>query len=424
MKTIKHVVGLVGSYRKGGYVDSTVNEVLSVADVPGAHVLRRTLLQGLAVLALGMLLVGILASNASGQSEAFERENVTLKGSHTDMQFLAGQSVRITANVADDVFVAGRDVTFDSATVKNAVVAGYDVELRGGNVADMIAAAANIKIAGTIEDDLVAAARSIRVSPEGKIGGDARLAAEIIDMEGRIGGNMRAAAARITITGKISGKADFLAERIVIASGAAIAGDLIYRSEAEPEISEGATIGGKVRRIEIDKSNLSTIGFSILGIGLFITLSWTVAMLLLIIIVQLAFPGFITVAAGQLQANLWSNLGRGIAGFLLASALMGLLFASILGIPLGIALSLAIAVVWLLGLVTVSNCIGLFIRSRGRRSPVNIQLAVRVGWAIAGAIVLGVIALIPFVGGIVTSLAIAAGFGAAAAELWKRLRLA
>jgi UPF0716 family protein affecting phage T7 exclusion len=103
---------------------------------------------------------------------------------------------------------------------------------------------------------------------------------------------------------------------------------------------------------------------------------------------------------------------------------MGLLFASILGIPLGIALSLAIAVVWLLGLVTVSNCIGLFIRSRGRRSPVNIQLAVRVGWAIAGAIVLGVIALIPFVGGIVTSLAIAAGFGAAAAELWKRLRLA
>ena len=290
------------------------------------------------------------------------------------MQFLAGQSVRISANVADDVFAAGRDVTFDSATVKNAIVAGYDVELRSGNVADMIAAAANVKIAGTIEDDLVAAARSIRVSSDGKIGGDARFAAEIIDMEGRIGGNMRAAAARITITGKISGKADLLAERIVIASGAAIAGDLIYRSEAKPEIAEGATIGGKIRRIEIDKSNLSAIGFSILGIGMFITLSWTVAMLLLIIIVQLAFPGLMTVAAGQLQANLWSHLGRGIAGFLLASALAGLLFASILGIPLGIALFLVIAIVWLLGLVTVSNCIGLLIRSVGR-GPVDIQLA-------------------------------------------------
>jgi len=390
----------------------------------GAPVSRFTLLQGLVVFVLGMLLSGIFAPHASGQSKAMERENVTLKGSHTDMQFLAGKSVRISANVADDVFAAGQDVTFDSASVQNAIVAGYDVELRSGNVADMIAAAANIKIAGTIKDDLVAAARSIRVSSDGTIGGDARFAAEVIDMEGRIGGNMRAAAARITITGKISGKADLLAERIVIGSGAAIAGDLIYRSEAEPEIAEGATIGGKIRRIEIDKSELSTIGFSILGIGLFITLSWAIALLLLITIVQLAFPGFMTVTAGQLQTNLWSHLGRGIAGFLLASALAGLLFASILGIPLGIALFLVIAIVWLLGLVAVSNCIGLLIRSRARRGAVDIQLVGKVGWGIAGAIVLGIVALIPFVGGIVSGLAIAAGFGAAATELWKRLRTA
>lgn len=36
MNTMKHVVGLVGSYRKGGYVDSMVNEVLSAARDRGA----------------------------------------------------------------------------------------------------------------------------------------------------------------------------------------------------------------------------------------------------------------------------------------------------------------------------------------------------------------------------------------------------
>ena len=60
MNPIKHVVGLVRSYRKDGYVDSTVNEVLSVASPPGAFVLRRALLQGLVVLGLGMLLSVIL----------------------------------------------------------------------------------------------------------------------------------------------------------------------------------------------------------------------------------------------------------------------------------------------------------------------------------------------------------------------------
>ena len=53
----------------------------------------------------------------------------------------------------------------------------------------------------------------------------------------------------------------------------------------------------------------------------------------------------------------------------------------------------------------------------------DIQIAGRVGWVMAGAIILRVVSLIPFVGGIVAGLAISAGFGGAA-ELWKRLRAA
>ena len=421
MNPMKHVMSLVRDHRKAGYLKSTVHKMAPVGSIVWESVLRNAFLKALVILVLVLFLSCIPVPQTSAEPERFERENVTLKGSHTDMQFLAGKSVRISANVADDVFAAGRDVTFDSATVKNAIVAGYDVELRSGKVADMIAAAANVKIAGTIEDDLVAAARSIRISSSGIIGGDVRFAAETIDMEGRVDGNMRAAAARITITGKVSGKADLLAERIVIASGASIAGDLIYRSDTEPEIAEGATIGGKIRRIEIDKSNLSVIGFSMLGIGMFITLSWAIAMLLLVIIVQLAFPNLMAAAVGQLQSNLWSSLGRGVTGLLLTIALIGLLFASILAIPIGIALLLGISVVWLLGLVTVCNYLGLLVRRR-KRASANIKLAGQVGWVIAGAVLLGVITLVPFVGGTVAGLAIAGGFGASAAELWKRLR--
>ena len=425
MDSLKHIVNFLRGYRKSGYIEFSANEMIAANRIAEeSTTLRNVSIKGLVALALVTFLSCIPVPQTSAEPDRFDRENVTLKGSHTDMQFLAGESVRISANVADDVFAAGRDVTFDSATVKNAIVAGYDVELRSGNVSDMITAAANVKIAGTIEDDLVAAARSIRITSSGTIGGDVRFAAETVDMEGRVDGNMRAAAARITITGKISGKADLLAERIVIASGASIAGDLIYRSDAEPEIAEGASIEGKVRRIEIDKSNLTVIGFSILGIGMFITLSWTIAMLLLIIIVHVVFPNLMAAGAGQLQSNPWSSLGRGISRLMLLTiALTGLLFASILAIPIGIALLLGIAVVWLLGLVTVSNYIGLLIRRRKKASS-NIKLSGQIGWVMAGAIVLGIITLVPFVGGTVAGLAIAGGFGATAAELWKRLRAA
>lgn len=381
-----------------------------------------TRLGGLLVLALGLSLAGLLAPHALGQSEAAsDDENVVLEGSYDNVQFLAGRSVRIRADVADDVFAAGRDVTFESATARNAIVAGYDVSLRGGSVADMIAAGANVTVAGAIEDDLVSAARSLRISSDGTVGGDARLAAETIDMEGRIGGSLRAAARRITVDGEIAGKVDLIAQRIVVTSDAKIGGDLIYRSEEDPEIAAGATIGGEVRRVEMDAPDLQSIGLALLGVGILIMVSWAIATLLLVTIVQLAFPLLTEDAAGRLWEHPWASLGLGVAGVFVASALTGALFASILGIPLGAALGMTLAVLLLLGLVTVSYCIGLFIR-RWLRGPGAIGLAGRVGWALIGAVILVLVTLIPIVGGVVATLAVASGFGAAAAEIWARLR--
>jgi len=331
--------------------------------------------------------------------------------------------VRVTATVSDDVFAAGRDVIFDAATVRNAIVAGYDIEQRGGTVADMIAAAANINIAGRVEDDIVAVARSIRFAADASVGGDARVAAATIDMDGEITGSMRAAAQRITIAGKIDGKADLLAERIVIGPNAVISGDLIYRSGNRPEIATGATIGGEVRQVKIDMPDLAEIGLAILGLGILIALAWAVAMLVLIVVIQLVFPAFMTDATDRLQDHPWSNLGRGVVLLLVGGALAALFYASILGIPLGGAVTAAIAVGTILGLVTVSYCIGFFIRSRFKTST-YVSGGGRIGWTILGAVILGIVGLVPFVGGIVVGLAVAAGVGAALAELWVRLRAA
>jgi cytoskeletal protein CcmA (bactofilin family) len=382
---------------------------------------RRVVVGGLVIVGLAAALAG--PPVASARPDDGDRDYVTLDGTRDDVQFVAGRTVRVTATVSDDVFAAGRDVIFDAATVRNAIVAGYDIEQRGGTVADMIAAAANINIAGRIEDDVLAVARSIRITADAAVGGDVRVAAETIDMEGEIAGSMRAAARRITIAGRIDGKADLLGERIVIGPNAVISGDLIYRSENRPEIATGATIGGEIRQVEIDMPNLTEIGLAILGLGILIALAWAVATLVLIVVIQLVFPAFMTDATDRLQDHPWSNLGRGIVLLLVGGALAALFYASILGIPLGGAVTIAIAVGSLLGLVTVSYCIGLFIRSRFKSST-YVSGGGRIGWTILGAVILGIVGLIPFVGGAVVGLAVAAGVGAALAELWVRLRAA
>ncbi len=369
-----------------------------------------------------VLLTCFIAGAATAQTAETDHEIVKVTGTLTDVQFLAGRSVIIEANVSDDVFAAGRNVTFESAAVNNAIAAGYDVEQRGGTATDFVALAANLKIAGAVSDDLVAGARSIRISSDGSIGGDVRLAAETIDIEGQIGGSMRAAAQRVTIDGTVSGKVDLLARRIVVGPKARITGDLIYRGKEKPEIADGATIGGQVRQIPIEAPDFCEVGWKILAVGLLIGLAWALATLLLIVILQLVFPELIGNSARNLLDQPWSNLGRGIAIGLAASVIAGLLMASLFGIPIGSALFMAIGVAWLLGLASVCAGIGLYISRRRQKGAGDMQTRPKIGWTVLGAIILGLVALVPLLGWLVAGLAIAAGFGAATAELWQRLR--
>ena len=371
-----------------------------------------------------ILVVAAFAFDAHAQMVRDDDGNVTLEGTVTDVQFLAGKSVLIKATVDDDVFAAGRDVTLEGAVLKKAILAGNDVEQRGGTVADMIAAANTLVVGGTVEGDLVAFGRTIRVAPAGSLGGDGRVAAERIEIEGRIAGSLRAAGRYVAINGEVGGKVDLIAKRIVIGPNAVIAGDLVYRSGAKPEIAEGARIEGSLREVESKLPEMKSLLRTIVGIGITLIALWVVAGLATVAIMALAFPAVIGNAAVRLRAHPWSSLSRGIVILFAAVVLAILFFVTIVAIPLGATLAVAIVVLKLFGLVTVSACIGLWLRGLIRRSAGEAGKAGRIGWTVIGTIVVGIVMLIPFVGTAVSGLAVVAGAGASATELWTRLRAA
>jgi cytoskeletal protein CcmA (bactofilin family) len=371
-----------------------------------------------------LLIAGGLAAVVIGTTSAQERlfqDAVTLTGSHSGMQFLAGRSVRIDAEVDDDVFAAGRSVRFDGARMHNAITAGYTVAFERSTARDMIALAGVMDVAGEVQDDLVAAGRRLRIGKTGSVGGDARLAARSIELDGRIGGSVRAVARRITVSGLIEGKADFMAERIVIAPGARIAGDLIYRSERRPEIAEGASIGGTVQQIEPDFPTLRKIAWSLLGIGLAFALACALGVLLLGAAVQFVVPGLMDAAANRLQQEPWLMLGRGVALLLLLPLVAGLLLATLVGIPLGVVLLFSFFLFLALGLVAAAYSVGRWIGS-GLGRPTAANMGGRILWTLAGLVVIGAISLVTFVGLIILLVAVSAGLAAVAAQVWNELR--
>lgn len=362
-----------------------------------------------------------LTAPALAQEQATSGEKVVVSAHRDDMQFLAGRSITVSADVRDDVVAAGQDVTLDNASVGTAIIAGYDVEQKGGSASDMIAAAANLSVGGRIADDIIAAARLLRIREGAEIAGDARLAAETIEVDGRIDGSLRSAARKVVLNGTIGGKVDLIAERIVIGPTAQIHGNVVYRSPEPPEIAEGAVIDGEIHRKELDLPDLRKIGFALIGIGLVLALSWLTSVVVMLALLHLAFPANGMGAATRLIERPLASLGLGVALSVAAVALAGILIVSILGLPAGLALLVALALAKLFALGAAGLAIGLLLRRalRGSGTP---GVASQIGWLIAGLFCLTLVFFIPVAGGILVALAVIAGLGGVIAELWSRLR--
>lgn len=365
--------------------------------------------------------IGQGLAQSSPMPSLAERENLVLSADNDDTQFLAGRTVTVTARVADDVFAAGRDIVFQEAAVGIAIVAGATVTLNGGTAADLIGVAESLTIGGRVDDDVMAVGRRFAITPEGVVAGDARLAAETISVRGRIGGTLRAAARTITIDGIIDGKVDVLAETVILGPNARIAGDLVYRSGHEPQIAEGAVVGGEVRRLELHLPNLRRIVLALIGIGIFLAVSWLTAVIVLLLGVQIAFSAFGTAAATRVVSRPLPHFARGLGLLLVAIALAGVATVSVVGLPIGLAVLTALALGNLFALAAGSLAVGLVVRRLMRSGDPG--GASQIGWLIAGLFVLIIAALIPYVGGLAVAVVLVAGFGAVISELWQRLRL-
>ncbi|MGX1098083.1 hypothetical protein [Amorphus sp. MBR-141] len=383
---------------------------------------RAILFAAVGLLSLLMTVLGIGRGHAQSTPSPTltDRENLVLSRDNGDMQFLAGRTVTITAQVADDVFAAARDIVFQEAAVGTAIVAGATITLNGGSTADLIGVAESLVIGGRVDDDVMAVARRVAITPDGVVADDARLAAETISVSGRIGGTLRAAARTITIDGTIDGKVDVLAETVIIGPNARIGGDLVYRSRHEPQIAEGAAIGGEVRRLELHLPNLRRIVFALIGIGIFLALSWLTAVIVLLLGVQIAFSAFGTAAATRVVLRPLPHFARGLGLLVVAIALAAVSTVSVVGLPIGLAVLTALALGNLFALAAGSLAVGLIVRRLMRSGDPG--GASQIGWLIAGLFVLIAAALIPYVGGLAVALVLVTGFGAVISELWQRLR--
>jgi hypothetical protein len=193
--------------------------------------------------------------------------------------------------------------------------------------------------------------------------------------------------------------------RVVVRSGAEVGGDVVSREP--PVIEDGAVVGGDVQRIwgRLDLENLGFAERVVWWIG------YSVSTLVLGLLLLLFAPALDGALVSGFRGRVGAVIGWGAGVFFLVPVAAIVLLVTIVAIPLGLFVILALALLYTLGYVVGAHVVG----RQLVRSPSSRFVAFLAGWAIVR-----LVALIPFLGGLVWFGAAILGLGALAVAARRR----
>lgn len=332
---------------------------------------------GLVVTVLVVVVLGTMPLSVAAQSAGQSGGTVVVEEGETvdDLEAFAGT-----------VIVDGT-VTGDVSAVAGSVQINGEV---GGNVE---AAAGSVRIDGTVDGDVEAAAGSVEIAEGGTIGGD-----------------LSAGAGSVTIDGTLEGNAEIGADTIRLGDEASIVGDLRYDGSLEGNTD---AVAGDVTE---DSSIAGDLTPTVQPIASWVFAVYALAANLLLGAALLTlFPRFSDGIADRVATD---PIRSGAAGLALLVGVPILLVATaitVIGIPLAVVGAFAFAFVVWIGIVYGRYAVAAWLLSAVGFD--NRWLALVVG-LVGGA----VLALIPFVGGLLNLVIFLLGLGALAVGLYAHRR--
>ncbi len=199
-----------------------------------------------------------------------------------------------------------------------------------------------------------------------------------------------------TITGTVRQDVVVFNGPVVVESGATVGGDIVSRET--PRIADGADVQGEVTGVAA-RFDWEDVG---LGGRFAWWLGYSISTLVLGVLLLLLAPG-LDVALSEVARRLGASIGIGVAVFFLTPILAVLLMVTIVGLPLGVFLLLALALLYTVGYVSGAHAIGrLFVKP-----PASRFVAFLAGWGLVR-----VLGLVPILGGLAWTLVTIFGLGA------------
>jgi hypothetical protein len=335
-----------------------------------------------------------------------------LAGAATDDNFLQNTS-------SGNVFGGGNNFQINQDVKGDLVLAGSKLEINGNIVHDFIGAGGEITVNGNVSGNVIATGGTINVNRN--VGGDvAAFGGEILlSRDSLVNGDIILAGGNITLDGIINGNGQISAGTLRTGDEFKLKGNLKLDAQNYPPNLKD-NVGGDLNITAKNETEAQYAkayeGFSVFWFVFWFILKLLASLVLGLILIYF-FPGFV----GRLQEIVRdSPLKTGILGLLI------LIFLPILSLILlftffGWSLSVLMILLLALGLLIAAVPIKLLAGEMIYNSVLK-KKAGKMMYYLVGAILLGIIFEIPFLGGLLHFIVLLIGLGAAVVWLGERAR--
>lgn len=348
-----------------------------------------------AILSSTMMATAVMAAESEVATVAV---NDTVSGDY----FAASGTVTIDGKVTSDVYVAGGTVNINGTVAGDVIAAGGTVNVRGKVDGSVRAAGGDVIVGGEVGRNVTIAGGNLKLATSAVVRGNVIAAGSVIDIMGPVAGSVRLAGEEVTLRGSVGSETRVKADQLTIASTAKLSGPLTYTSPEIARIEAGSQVTGPVTRHLEPKEERRDAGWMAGFQIIWVILSALVMGLVIVAIV----PGAMTASAAKLGHRPWASLGMGALIIFGGPIAIIMVIFTLVGIPLALVAGLVWLLAILIGPIVAALWFGQLVTGF-THWKLNAMMSY-----ILGSLMLGLLYLIPVIGGLLALAACLLGVGA------------
>lgn len=333
-------------------------------------------------------LTGLVVVLAGAGVAYAANENLVTSGITNKSIFKFGNNINITGTVNGDIICAGQTVTIDATVNGDIICAAQTITVTGKVSGDIRVAGQTVNVNSDLSRNASIAGQDVTISKEAKVGRDLQIAGETLNIDGAVGRDLSVESGKTYINNTIGRNANVnAAEKLILQDSATINGNLKYSSPVKLVKTGSANVEGTTTYTKIDSDKTASRDWLVIW-QLYVLLGLTLVSVVLVTLFPQAFRRLSDIAGKKLG---WAFLTGFVAMFAVPIVIFSF-FISLIGIPFALILIL----LWILALVITFPLAFYIVGARvlPKLHPVLMILII--------SLVIGVIQILPFIGGLIT----------------------